>query len=207
MTGFKKLTAIAVPLMENNVDTDIIIPSREMKRVSKVGLGEGLFAGRRYKAVTGREVNPDFILNNPEYDKAEILLSGLNFGCGSSREHAVWALGEYGIRAILAPSFGGIFYNNCICNGLLPVIIGEADMIRLADWVMAAPRKNKLAIDLEKQTVTGPQDEIFPFDINPRDKEMLLGGYDMIDMTLQRLDDILAFERQDRENRRWAKLA
>ncbi|VAW04418.1 3-isopropylmalate dehydratase small subunit, partial [hydrothermal vent metagenome] len=118
MTGFEKLTAIAVPLMENNVDTDIIIPSREMKRVSKVGLGQGLFAGRRYKVVTGREVNPDFILNNPEYDKAEILLSGLNFGCGSSREHAVWALAEYGIRAILAPSFGGIFHNNCICNGL-----------------------------------------------------------------------------------------
>lgn len=207
MAGFKKLEAVSVPLLRINVDTDCIIPSREMKKVSKTGLGDGLFAGWRYEGPSGRVINPDFILNDGRYDGVQILLSGVNFGCGSSREHAVWALVEYGFRAILAPSFGRIFYNNAVCNGLLPVVLPEGDIALLAEWVTQNPAHNKLSIDLEQQIVSGPEIMAFHFDIPPQDKEMLLMGFDMIDVTLTRQDDITAFEDRDRNHRPWAKLA
>lgn len=204
MEPFKKITAVGAPLLRINVDTDCIIPSREMKKVSKVGLGEGLFAGWRYRGTFGRAPDPDFILNDDRYRDAQILLSGVNFGCGSSREHAVWALVEYGFKAILAPSFGGIFYNNCTRNGLLPIILAEEDISLLADWITENPQENKLVIDLVRQTVSGPEVVAFYFDISPQDKDMLLNGFDMIDVTLQRQDEITAFEQRDR--RIWAKL-
>ena len=126
MEKFTTLTAIAAPLLRINIDTDAIIPSREMKRVSKDGLAEGLFAGWRYQTPGSREENPDFILNQAPYRQARILLSGINFGCGSSREHAVWALHEWGIRAVIAPSFGSIFQGNCVRNGIVPVVLDNA---------------------------------------------------------------------------------
>ncbi len=204
MEPFKKIKAVSLPLMWINVDTDCIIPSREMKQVSKTGLGDGLFAGWRYKDMSSREIDPDFILNDKKYHDAQILLSGINFGCGSSREHAVWALVEYGFKAILAPSFGSIFYNNCICNGLLPIVMSDADITLLADWVVRDPRKNQLVINLVKQIISGPEIMAFHFDIAPQDKEMLLKGFDMIDLTLQSQDKITAFEEKDKKNRKWA---
>ena len=206
MKPFRRIEAISVPLMRINVDTDCIIPSREMKRVSKVGLADGLFAGWRYKAASGREPNPDFILNDEVYKDAKILLSGVNFGCGSSREHAVWALVEYGFKAIIAPSFGGIFYNNSIRNGLLPIILNEADISHIAVWVMKNPRNNRLAIDLVTQTVKGADQIIYDFDILEQDKEMLIEGFDMIDMTLRLEDDISGFEKKYHQAQPWAKL-
>lgn len=207
MKPFKKIEAVSMPLLRINVDTDCIIPSREMKRVSKVGLASGLFAGWRYKAVSGREINPDFILNDNEYKDAQILLSGVNFGCGSSREHAVWALVEYGFKAILAPSFGGIFYNNCIRNGLLPIILKEADVTHMAEWITKDPRKNRLVIDLVTQTVRGPDQAAYHFDILAQDKEMLLEGFDMIDMTLRLEAEISDFEKKYHQENPWANLA
>ena len=207
MQPFERLKAISLPLMRINVDTDCIIPSREMKKVSKTGLSEGLFAGWRYQDTSGRTPNPDFILNDVAYKGAEILLSGINFGCGSSREHAVWALVEYGFRAILAPSFGGIFYNNCVRNGLLPVVLPEKDISLLVAWITQNPRQNHLTIDLKSQIVSGPEVLAFHFDISPEDKDMLLKGFDMIDVTLQRQDDITAFEKKDSQDRAWAKLS
>lgn len=206
MTPFNRLQSIAVPLLQINIDTDCIIPSREMKKVSKTGLGEGLFAGWRYLETGTRKINQDFILNDPRYKAARILLSGANFGCGSSREHAVWALMEYGFRAIIAPSFGAIFYNNCLNNGLLPVGLTEDEITMLAQWTGRDPEKHRLVIDLDRQRVIGPDKRAFHFDIARQDKEMLLRGLDMIDLTLERLDDILAFERQDRQQRPWAGL-
>lgn len=206
MEPFKKITSGAMPLMRINVDTDTIIPSREMKRVSKRGLGEGLFAGWRYSGPSGRNINPDFILNDAKYKNAETLLSGINFGCGSSREHAVWALAEYGFKAIVAPSFGGIFYNNCIRNGLLPIILKEENITLLAHWVTQDPLKNHLTVDLIKQLVSGPKTAVYHFEISLQDKEMLLQGYDMIDVTLKSEDDITAFEDGDMLRRPWVKL-
>lgn len=139
MEKFTRLTAIAAPLLRINIDTDAIIPSREMKRVSKLGLSEGLFAGWRYQSPGSRAENPDFILNREPYRKAQILLSGLNFGCGSSREHAVWALHEWGIRAIIAPSFGSIFQGNCVRNGIVPVILDNAVIETLAPKIESDP--------------------------------------------------------------------
>jgi len=206
MTPFDRLHSSAVPLLQINIDTDCIIPSREMKRVSKKGLGEGLFAGWRYLKPGVREANPDFILNDKRYKNARILLTGNNFGCGSSREHAVWALMEYGFRAIIAPSFGAIFYNNCINNGLLPVVLTEEDIARLAEWTGQDPEKHRLVIDLDRQQVIGPGGRAFYFDIAAQDKDMLLRGFDMIDLTLERLDGIVAFEQRDEQQRPWAGL-
>ena len=153
MEKFVELNAIAAPLLEINIDTDVIIPSREMKRVSKQGLGEGLFAGRRYTQPGGRDENPEFILNREPYRDAQILLSGSNFGCGSSREHAVWALSEWGIRAIIAPSFGAIFYGNCVRNGILPIELEDARVKEIAATVEAHPAENRITVDLERQQV------------------------------------------------------
>ncbi len=153
MEKFNRHEGVAAPLLRSNVDTDAIIPSREMKRVSKEGLGEGLFAGWRYLDVAAREHNPEFILNQPGYEGASILLSGPNFGCGSSREHAVWALREFGFRAVIAPGFGAIFASNCLRNGILPLVLGEAQIAAIADWVARCPQQNRVLIDLPAQQV------------------------------------------------------
>lgn len=203
MDSFTVHRGVAAPLLRINVDTDAIIPSREMKRVSKTGLGEGLFAGWRYVEVGSREPNPGFVLNQPEFAGASILLAGLNFGCGSSREHAVWALREYGFRAIVAPSFGAIFYNNCIRNGLLPVELPEDVVQALAD---ATHGGQPLRVDLEHCVVESPDGEVHRFQIQPALREMLLEGLDPVALTLKLQDRIDAFQASDRQARPWVYL-
>ncbi len=193
MTPFTQHTGLAVRLPGDNVDTDQIIPSREMKTVSKRGLGVGLFAAQRYlpDSQAGERVpNPDFPLNRAESAGATVLIAGRNFGCGSSREHAVWALVDFGIRAVLAESFGEIFYNNCIRNGVLPVQLERATLDALPD---------RVSIDLKAQTV-----EDHSFDIAPGAKRMLLEGLDPVALTLEHEDAIAAWECADRAARGWA---
>lgn len=206
MEKFTSLTAIAAPLLRINVDTDAIIPSREMKRVSKDGLAEGLFAGWRYLAPGSRDENPEFILNRPPYREAQILLSGINFGCGSSREHAVWALHEWGIRAVIAPSFGAIFQSNCVRNGIVPVVLDNAIVETLARQVEADPARHRLTVDLTGQAVTGPDGTRHPFTLPEADREMLLEGLDAIAVTLKRDAEILAYRERDRTRRPWIYL-
>jgi len=206
MRKFDVLTAVAAPLLRANVDTDAIIPSREMKSVSKHGLAEGLFAGWRYTTIGGRETDPQFVLNQPAYAGTQILLSGENFGCGSSREHAVWALLEYGIRAVVAPSFAPIFHGNCVRNGILPVRLEAASIARLADAVAPDPQRRLLTVDLVRQRVSGPGGLEFGFEIEREEREMLLEGLDAIDLTLKHRDAIDAFRDRDRAQRPWIYL-
>jgi 3-isopropylmalate/(R)-2-methylmalate dehydratase small subunit len=202
---FETVTGIAAPLMRINIDTDAIIPSREMKRVSKEGLADGLFAGWRYRHADTRDPDPDFILNQPPYDRGEVLLAGRNFGCGSSREHAVWALAEWGIRAIIAPSFGSIFQSNCIRNGLLPVVLPEPVVEEIAAAVRDDPSANRVTVDLEARRVE-MKDRAWTFEIADKDRQMLLQGLDLIALTLADAAAIDAFERRDRRRRPWAHL-
>lgn len=201
---FRRVTSVAAPLMRINIDTDAIIPSREMKRVSRHGLAEGLFAGWRYREPGSREPDPDFVLNRAPYRDAEILLAGRNFGCGSSREHAVWALAEWGIRAVIAPSFGGIFRANCVRNGVLPVAMKEEDMARLTEEI-GEEDPLPVTVDLERRRVSAGELEI-PFEISDDDRRMLLEGLDPIAATLRSAEAIEAFEARDREARPWARL-
>ncbi len=203
MEKFTEHNGIAAPLLRINVDTDAIIPSRELKRVSKEGFSEGLFAGWRYAAQDSREPNPDFVLNKPQYQGVSILLAGDNFGCGSSREHAVWALKEFGIRSIIAPSFGAIFYNNCIRNGVLPIVLSDGMVSELAAQVEEDPLSRLIQIDLRQGLVTAPNGDTYAFDIDPGPRDMLLNGLDMIGLTLQHKAEIDAFQKQDRERRPW----
>ena len=207
MAPFRLLTAVAAPLLRDNVDTDAIIPSREMKSVSKSGLAEGLFAGWRYKEIGGRDPDPDFVLNQPAYAGTRILLGGENFGCGSSREHAVWALAEYGIRAIVAPSFSPIFFNNCVRNGVLPVRLPEATVHALAAAVAPDPQSRLLSIDLEAQRLAGPDGETHGFELDSEAKQMLLEGLDAIDLTLRQREAIERFLERDAAMRPWIYLA
>lgn len=206
MDKFTTLDAIAAPLLRINIDTDVIIPSREMKRVSKAGLSDGMFANWRYTEPGGREENPEFVLNQEPYRQAQILLAGDNFGCGSSREHAVWALAEWGIRAIIAPGFGNIFYGNCVRNGILPVVLDNDVVTDLADQVVADPAANTVQIDLPARTVRAPDGTEHGFAIAPADQEMLLEGLDAIAVTLRNAAAIDAFEQRDRTLRPWIYL-
>ncbi|MDZ5649472.1 3-isopropylmalate dehydratase small subunit [Nitrospirillum sp. BR 11828] len=199
MERFIRLTGVAAPLYRPNIDTDAIIPSREMKRVSKEGLGEGLFADWRYSDVKARLPNPDFILNRPPFDAAPILIGGANFGCGSSREHAVWALKDYGVRCVIAPSFGAIFQGNCVRNGILPLVLPEERVAALAN--AADPRP--LTVDLEGTSLTIPTGEVLTFAIPPADRQMLLEGLDPIGVTLKRLPAILTFEADHLRRHSW----
>jgi 3-isopropylmalate/(R)-2-methylmalate dehydratase small subunit len=203
---FNQHKGIAAPIIRNNIDTDSIIPSVEMKRVSKKGLSEGLFASWRYIDRVARVPNLQFILNQEAYHGTSILLSGKNFGCGSSREHAVWALDEFGIRVIIAPSFGAIFYANCIANGLLPINFPAQIIAQLADFVEKAPQKNQLLIDLDHRSVAIPAGEIFHFDMVDSDAEMLLNGWDPVTLTLRLETEIESFRQNDRETRPWIYL-
>ncbi len=206
MQRFERLTAVAAPLIRANVDTDAIIPSREMRSVAKSGLADGLFAGWRYRQVGGRDPNPEFVLNQPAYTGAQILLSGENFGCGSSREHAAWALLEYGIRAVLAPSFSPIFYSNCVRNGILPVRLSATIVAEVAAAVAPDPPNRRVTVDLATQRVIAPDGRVHEFEIEPEAREMLLEGLDAIDLTLKSREDIAAFETRDRNLRPWIYL-
>lgn len=193
MTPFTTLTSIAAPLIIDNIDTDTIIPSREMKSTGKTGLATGLFAPWRYTNVDAREADPDFVLNQLEFAHAQILLGGANFGCGSSREHAVWALAEWGIRCVVAVSFAPIFRNNCIRNGVLPVAL-DADKI-------AAMAGRVVAVDLPAQTIDGQR-----FVIEDEAKAMLVDGLDAIDLTFKHRATIAAWQAADRQARPWIYL-
>ena len=201
MQPFDRHTGIAAPLLQDNIDTDAIIPSREMNRVSKTGLGVALFAQWRYQAgAPGKRVERDeFILNQPGFREATILLGGANFGCGSSREYAVWGLVDFGIRSIIAPSFGAIFYNNCLSNGVLPVRLDRADVASIAAGAA------QVEVDLERRAVIASSGR-YEFRIDELDRSRLLGGLDDIDQTLRYRDDLDAFLVRDAAARPWARL-
>lgn len=199
MQPFDVHEGIAVPLVRDNVDTDAIMPSREMNRVSKTGLADGLFAAWRYSE--GRTPNDDFILNEPRYRDATILLGGRNFGCGSSREFAVWALVDFGFRCVIAPSFGSIFYSNCLSNGVLPVRLSPGDVAKLE----ALAPTHSMRVDLGECRITAG-DITLGFDIDEGDRRRLLDGLDDIDRSLQYADELAAFRERDREARPWAVL-
>lgn len=205
MEKFSVVTAIAAPLMRVNIDTDIIIPSREMKRVSKKGLSNGLFAGWRYTDIDERVANPEFVLNQPAYLGTQIIIAGENFGCGSSREHAVWALAEYGIRAVIAPSFSAIFYSNCIQNGVLPVTLPAVEVSALAKQA-AGGSSGIFTIDLLAQQITDPTGHTHAFKISANHRQTLLDGLDPIDRTLTLKASIEDFEQKHYAGNAWAKL-
>lgn len=202
MKALKTLEAVAAPILRDNIDTDAIIPSREMRSTGKTGLADGLFAGWRYKG-PGREPDLDFVLNQSRYAAAQILIGGINFGCGSSREHAVWALAEFGIRAVIAPSFAPIFYGNCIRNAILPAVLPAAAVAEIADAVAMDPDTNRLAIDVGAQTVSLPDGRRWSFPLEGEAKAMLIEGLDAIDLTLKSRDRIDAFHARDRPERPW----
>ena len=206
MDKFTTLTAVAAPILRINIDTDIISPSREMKRVSKHGLGDGMFANWRYTEPGGREEDPNFILNQAPYRDAKIILSGANFGCGSSREHAVWAMHEWGIRCVVAPSFGVIFQSNCVRNGILPVILDNAVIENIAGQLVANPASKQLQVSLEDCTLTAPDGTPHAFDIQPTDRAMLLAGLDAIAVTMKHDQAILEFRARDHLKRPWVYL-
>jgi 3-isopropylmalate/(R)-2-methylmalate dehydratase small subunit len=197
MTPFTTLTSIAVPLIHDNIDTDTIIPSLEIRSTGKTGLADGLFAPWRYVDAELRTTNASFVLNDPIYAGAQILLVGKNFGCGSSREHAVWALAEYGIRCIIAESFAPIFESNCIRNGILPITCG-----RPVDPLFYS---QIITIDLPEQHMSIPG-RFRPFHIDEESKAMLLHGLDAIDLTLQHASAISDWQAQDRKARPWVYL-
>jgi 3-isopropylmalate dehydratase small subunit len=200
MTPFTHLDGLAAPLLVANLDTDQIIPKQFLKTIDREGLGKGLFYDLRFDD-QGRE-NPDFVLNQPAYAGASVLIAGDNFGCGSSREHAPWALLDFGVRCVIAPSFADIFYNNCFNNGLLPVSLSEADVRVLGEEAKGG--NHRFSIDLEAQTVTSPSGRTFRFDIDAGRKEKLLKGLDAVGETLQHANDIDAFEQKRKLTRTWA---
>ena len=202
MQKFTVHQGLVCPLDRENVDTDAIIPKQFLKSIHKTGFGVNLFDAWRYldagfpgQDSTTRKINPDFVLNHPRYAGASVLVSRKNFGCGSSREHAPWALDQYGFRAVIAPSYADIFFNNCFKNGLLPIVLSEAQVTMLIDEVNAFPGY-QLTIDLEKQLVIKGNGETLPFDVQPFRKYCLLNGFDDIGLTLRHSDMIKAFEYQ-----------
>lgn len=204
MRPFARVTAVALPLVRDNVDTDAIIPSREIVAVSKTGLSQGLFADWRYAMRGSRDLNPHFVLNDPAYRGARILLTGANFGCGSSREHAVWALAEYGFEVLVASSFNPIFFRNCARNGLLAATLPQTDIDALAARVTRDPRGHLITIDLAGQTIATATGWQRRFSIPDDIKRSLLEGLDAIDETLRLRDTIETFRAADRRKRPWA---
>ena len=200
MEKFTTLTGIAAPLAMINVDTDMIIPKQYLKTIKRTGLGKGLFAELRYDE-EGKP-KPDFMLNRPPYDKATILIAGDNFGCGSSREHAPWALLDFGFRCIIAPSFADIFYNNCFKNGILPITLPQSEIDKLLDDASRGPNAT-ITVDLEAQEIRGPDGGVIHFDIDAFLKRCLLEGLDDIGLTLQKADAIQAFEVDMHAQRPW----
>ena len=200
MQKFTVHQGLVAPMDRENVDTDAIIPKQFLKSIRKTGFGDNLFDAWRFsdpgfpgQDPASRKPNPDFILNQPRYKGASVLLARKNFGCGSSREHAPWALDQYGFRAIIAPSYADIFFNNSFKNGLLPIVLGESQVAQLFDEVLAFPGY-QLTVDLERQMLIKPQGEELPFEVQPFRKYCLLNGFDDIGLTLRHSDKIKAFE-------------
>ena len=191
MEKFTKLDAVAAPLNMINVDTDMIIPKQFLKTIERSGLGKNLFDEMRYGG-DGNEIE-DFVLNQPAYRNAQILVAGANFGCGSSREHAPWALLDFGIKCVIAPSFADIFYNNCFKNGILPIVLSQEDIDKLMDDAARGANAG-LSIDLEAQEIRGPDGGVISFDVDAFRKTCLLEGLDDIALTLKQSDEISAYE-------------
>lgn len=200
MQPFTTLTSTPAPLKVINVDTDMIIPKQYLKTIKRTGLGTALFSEMRYKE-DGSE-NPDFVLNQPAYRKAQILVAGDNFGCGSSREHAPWALLDFGIRCVISTSFADIFYNNCFKNGILPIVVSQEELEKLFDDADRGSNAT-LTIDLENQTIKGPDGGEIRFEIDPFRKHCLLNGLDDIGLTLEKAPKIEAYEEKLKQ-RAWA---
>ncbi|MDV6347181.1 3-isopropylmalate dehydratase small subunit [Nitrosomonas sp. Is35] len=209
MEKFHTFTGLVAPLDRANVDTDAIIPKQFLKSIKRSGFGQNLFDEWRYldhgepgMDVTQRQPNPEFVLNQARYQRAQILLTRANFGCGSSREHAPWSLQDYGFRVIIAPSFADIFFNNCFKIGLLPVVLDAAQMDRLFEEVKATDGY-RLTVDLQKQTVITPQNTEFKFEVDAFRKHCLLNGLDEIGLTLQQAEKIKQFEQKRRNEQPW----
>ncbi len=200
MEKFVKLTGVAAPLPVVNIDTDMIIPKDYLKTIKRTGLGKGLFAEARYRE--DGSVNPDFVLNKPQYQNAKILVAGDNFGCGSSREHAPWALLDFGIRCVISTSFADIFYNNCFKNGILPIVVSQDDLDKLMDDASRGSNA-VLTIDLEAQEISGPDGGKITFDIDPARKHIMLEGLDDIATTLKSDGAIASFETKVQSERPW----
>ncbi len=201
MQKFTTLTGIAAPMALVNIDTDMIIPKQFLKTIQRSGLGKNLFDEMRY-TLDGAEI-PDFVLNQPAYRKAEILVAGDNFGCGSSREHAPWALLDFGIRCVISTSFADIFFNNCFKNGILPIVMPQ----EVVDVLMADAKKGanaRVTVDLEAQTVTTSDGQVFGFDVDSHRKHCLINGLDDIGLTLEKAASIDAYESKAAMTRPWA---
>jgi len=211
MTPFTTHKGLLAPLDRANVDTDQIIPKQFLKSIRRTGFGDNLFDGWRYldegemgQTPNERQINHEFVLNEPRYQSASVLLARENFGCGSSREHAVWALGEYGFRCVIAPSFADIFFNNCFKNGLLPIVLDEPIVAGLFDRIQAGEAL-ELSIDLAAQTVADGESN-WVFEINEQRKHSMLNGLDDIGLTLAQADEIRAFEQSYKKRRPWTFL-
>ncbi|MDD5179718.1 MAG: 3-isopropylmalate dehydratase small subunit [Gallionellaceae bacterium] len=209
MRKFTVLDGLVTPLDRANVDTDAIIPKQFLKSIKRSGFGPNAFDEWRYldhgepgMDNSKRPLNKDFVLNQPRYQGAQVLLARENFGCGSSREHAPWALEDYGLRAIIAPSFADIFFNNCFKNGLLPIRLDAASVDALFKAVEATPGY-RLRIDLEQQTITAPDGTVYRFEVEAFRKHCLLNGLDDIGLTLQHVDEIKVYEQKRREQQPW----
>ncbi|MEM5502044.1 MULTISPECIES: 3-isopropylmalate dehydratase small subunit [Ahrensia] len=201
MDKFNKLSGVAAPLPIINIDTDMIIPKDYLKTIKRTGLGEGLFAEMRFNE--DGSPKQDFVLNKPAYKDVKILIAGENFGCGSSREHAPWALVDYGIRCVISTSFADIFYNNCFKNGILPIVVSPENLEKLMDDASRGSNA-VVSIDLEAQEIKGPDGGTIGFDIDPHRKHCMLNGLDDIGLTLEKASSIDAYESKAATNRPWA---
>jgi len=200
MDKFTKLEGVAAPMKMRNIDTDMIIPKQYLKTIKRTGLGAGLFSEMRFNE-DGSE-NPDFILNKPAYRHAKIIVAEDNFGCGSSREHAPWALLDFGIRCVISTSFADIFFNNCFQNGVLPIKVPQADLDKLMDDASRGSNAT-LSIDLEAQEIRGPDGGVIKFDIDPFRKHCMLNGLDDIGLTMEKAKSLDAFEAKKTAERPW----
>jgi 3-isopropylmalate/(R)-2-methylmalate dehydratase small subunit len=201
MDKFTTLTGIAAPMPLVNIDTDMIIPKQFLKTIQRSGLGKNLFDEMRY-TLDGQEI-PDFVLNQPAYRDAQILVAGDNFGCGSSREHAPWALLDFGIRCVISTSFADIFFNNCFKNGILPVVLPEEAVAHLMDDARKGANA-RMSIDLDRQTVTSSDGRVFQFEVDPFRKHCLLNGLDDIGLTMEKASFIDSYEAKAASSRPWA---
>uniref|UniRef100_UPI003BA9C825 3-isopropylmalate dehydratase small subunit n=1 Tax=Stappia sp. TaxID=1870903 RepID=UPI003BA9C825 len=201
MEKFDKLTGVAAPLPFINIDTDMIIPKQFLKTIKRTGLGTALF--HEMRTLDDGSENPDFVLNQPAYRNAQILVAGDNFGCGSSREHAPWALLDFGVRCVISTSFADIFYNNCFKNGILPIVVSEDELEKLMDDARRGANAT-LTVDLEAQEIHGPDGGVITFDIDPFRKHCLLNGLDDIGLTMEKAPMIDGYEQKLGENRPWA---
>jgi 3-isopropylmalate/(R)-2-methylmalate dehydratase small subunit len=200
MEKFTNMTGVAAPLAIDNIDTDMIIPKQYLKTIKRTGLGAGLFAEMRYN--DDGSPNPDFVLNKPAYAKATILVAGDNFGCGSSREHAPWALLDFGIRCVISTDFADIFYNNCFKNGILPIKVSPEDLEKLMDDARRGANAT-ISIDLAKQEIRGPDGGVLPFEVDAFRKHCLIEGLDDIGLTMVEAPAIAAFEEKAKAARPW----